>query len=228
MRRNVLSPYIIVAIFFTALFAPIISANDTTISSNTTWSGNITLEGNVTISQGTTLIVAPGTTIDGGDGFAIEVYGTLNAQSCYFYSSANPTAQSSHGQGLWQGIVIKSGGSATITDVEIENTNVGVKSEGNLDVDNLTVRDSYLGIKNYGTANIEEFYSEYIDYEAIMNSGSLTLSAANISNTSTGIQSTGTLEVTNSSFSHIGAAITVKSGAATVNQIRLHLSLIHI
>ena len=222
MRRNVLSPYIIVAIFFTALFAPIISANDTTISSNTTWSGNITLEGNVTISQGTTLIVAPGTTIDGGDGFAIEVYGTLNAQSCYFYSSANPTAQSSHGQGLWQGIVIKSGGSATITDVEIENTNVGVKSEGNLDVDNLTVRDSYLGIKNYGTANIEEFYSEYIDYEAIMNSGSLTLSAANISNTSTGIQSTGTLEVTNSSFSHIGAAITVKSGAATVNQIRLH------
>ena len=45
----------------------------------------------------------------------------------------------------WAGLVIKSGGMATITDVEIQNTNVGIKSEGTLMVDNLTVRDSYLG-----------------------------------------------------------------------------------
>ena len=222
MRRNVLSPCIIVALFLTALFAPTISANDSTISSNTTWSGHVTLEGNVTISQGTTLTVVPGTTIDGGDGFAIEVYGALVAQSSYFYSSANPTAQSSHGQGLWQGLVIKSGGSATITDVEIENTNVGIKSEGNLIVTNLTVRDSYLGIKNYGAANVDIFYTESIDYEAIMNSGSLSLSSADISNASTGIQSTGILEVVNSNFSQTGSAISASSGEVTADHIHLY------
>ena len=68
-------------------------------------------------------------------------------------TSTDDTTKSSHGQGLWKGIVIKPGGSATITDVEIQNTNVGIKSEGTLIVDNLTVIDSYLGVKNYGTAN---------------------------------------------------------------------------
>ena len=221
MRRNVLSPYIIVALFLTALFTPTISANDSTISSNTTWSGHVALEGNVTISQGKTLTIVPGTTIDGDDGFAIEVYGTLVAESSYFFSSAQPTAQSSHGQGLWQGLVIKSGGSATITDVEIQNTNVGIKSEGNLLVDNLTVRDSYLGIKNYGTANVNSFHTESIDYEAIMNSGSLTISSADISNASAGIESTGILEVTNSNFTQIGTAIRASSGEVTVDDIRL-------
>ncbi|DAC61184.1 MAG TPA: hypothetical protein D7I03_01035 [Candidatus Poseidoniales archaeon] len=219
MRQHAVSSSVIVALLISMLFTPIILATSSTISTDTTWSGNIVLEDDVIVSQGTTLTVEPGTTIDGGEGFAIEIYGTLVAESCHFYSSANPTAQSSHGQGLWQGIVVKSGGSATITNVEIENTNVGVKSEGNLVVDNLTVRDSYLGIKNYGTANVDVFYTESIDYEAIMNSGSLTVSNAEITKSSTGIQSSGSLSVTDSNFSEVGAGISANSGVVAVNNL---------
>ena len=196
-----------------------ISANPSTISSDTTWTGNIILDDDVIVSQGTTLTIEPGTTIDGSSGFAIEIYGTLVVESANFSSSATPTAQSSHGQGLWQGIVVKSGGSATLSNVIIENTNVGVKSEGNLQIDNLTVIDSYLGINNFGVANIIGYTAASIDYEAIMNSGSLTVSNAEIVKASTGIQSSGSLSVTDSNFSEVGSAISANSGVVTANNL---------
>ena len=221
MRQHAISTSLVVGLLISILCAPLISANNSTISSDTNWSGTIILDSDIIVSSGSTLTIEPNTIIDGGDGFAIEVYGTLVAESSYFFSSAQPTAQSSHGQGLWQGLVIKPGGSATITDVEIQNTNVGIKSEGTLIVDNLTVIDSYLGVKNYGTANIEEFHAESIDYEGIMNSGNLVLSSANISNASSGIQSSGTLEVTNSNFSQVGTVIDANSGEVFADNLGL-------
>ena len=221
MRQHAISTSLVVGLLISILCAPLISANNSTISSDTNWSGTIILDSDIIVSSGSTLTIEPNTIVDGGDGFAIEVYGTLVAESSYFFSSAQPTAQSSHGQGLWQGLVIKSGGSATITDVEIQNTNVGIKSEGTLIVDNLTVIDSYLGVKNYGTANIEEFHAESIDYEGIMNSGNLVLSLANISNASSGIQSSGTLEVTNSNFSQVGTVIGANSGEVFADNLGL-------
>ena len=94
MRQHAVSSSVIVALLISMLFTPIILATSSTISTDTTWSGNIVLEDDVIVSQGTTLTVEPGTTIDGGEGFAIEIYGTLVAESCHFYSSANPNAQS--------------------------------------------------------------------------------------------------------------------------------------
>ena len=160
MRQHAIPTSIVVGLLISVLFAPLISANNSTVSNNTNWSGTIILDSDIVVSSGSTLTVEPNTIVDGGNGFTIEVYGTLIAESSYFFSSAQPTAQSSHGQGLWQGLVIKPGASATITDVEIHNTNVGIKSEGALIVDNLTVRDSYFGVKNYGTANIEGYHAE--------------------------------------------------------------------
>ena len=221
MRQHAIPTSIVVGLLISVLFAPLISANNSTISNNTNWSGTIILDSDIVVSSGSTLTIEPNTIVDGGNGFTIEVYGTLIAESSYFYSSAQPTAQSSHGQGLWQGLVIKPGGSATITDVDIHNTNVGIKSEGALIVDNLTVRDSYFGVKNYGTANIEGYHAESIDYEGIMNSGNLILSSANISNASGGIQSSGTLEVTNSNFSHVGTVISANSGEVLADNLVL-------
>ena len=219
MRQYAVSTSIVVALLISMLFTPMISANPSTISSDTTWTGNIILDDDVIVSQGTTLTIEPGTTIDGSSGFAIEIYGTLVVESANFSSSATPTAQSSHGQGLWQGIVVKSGGSATLSNVIIENTNVGVKSEGNLQIDNLTVIDSYLGINNFGVANIIGYTAASIDYEAIMNSGSLTVSNAEIVKASTGIQSSGSLSVTDSNFSEVGSAISANSGVVTANNL---------
>jgi len=221
MRRHDISTSIIVGLLISMLCVPLISANNSTISNDTTWSGIITLDSDIVVASGSKLTIEAGTLIDGGDGFAIEVYGTLIAESSHFYSSNTPTAQSSHGQGLWQGLVVKPGGSATITDVEIENTNAAIKSEGNLIVDNLTVRDSYIGIKNYGIADINALQTESIDYEGIMNIGFLTVTSANISNASTGIQSSGTLQVTNSNFRQIGAAISANAGEVMANKVHL-------
>ena len=221
MRQHAISTSIIVGLLISMLCAPLISANNSTISSDTTWSGTITLDSDIIVSAGSTLTIEAGSIIDGGDGFAIEVYGALVAEASHFYSSAIPTAQSSHGQGLWQGLVIKPGGSATISDVEIENTNAGIRSEGNLIVNNLTVRDSYLGIKNYGIANINALHTESIDYEGIMNVGVLTITSANINNASTGIQSSGNLEVTDSNFTKLGTAISANAGEVIANDVHL-------
>ncbi len=212
-------PYIIVALFLTALFAQTISANDSTISSNTSWSGHVTLEGNVTIAQGTTLTIAAGTTIDGGDGYMIEVEGVLNAQQSHFYSNTMPTSQSSHGQGLWQGIVVSSTGIVTLTDVLIENTNVGVKSQGEINIQNLTVVDSYLGINNMGIGQVDQFSTTAIDYQAIINSGQISVSQANITNSGTGLLSTGNAVITNSNFSNVGLAISATAGDLIANNI---------
>ena len=217
MRQQVIQTSVVVGLLLSTLCVTLVSANNSTISSDTTWSGIITLDSDIVVASGSTLTIEPGSVIDGGDGFVIEVYGTLIAQSSNFFSTAQP----SHGKGLWQGLVVKSGGSATIIDAEIENTNVGIRSEGNLIVDNLTVRDSYIGINNYGMANIDSLNTESIDQQAIINSGNLMLSSAEISNASTGIRSTGTLAVIDSNFSQIGLAIGASSGEVTVDDIYL-------
>ena len=219
MRRQWLVTNLTVALFVMTLFSPLTQVEGSTINSDTTWSGNITLESDVVVSPGATLTIEPGTVVDGGSSYAIEVFGTLIAESAHFFSSASPTAQSSHGQGLWQGIVVKTGGSASLNDVIIENTNVGVKSEGTLDADNLTVKDSYLGINNMAVADITEFSTNSIDYEAIMNSGVLILTTSEITNASTGIESSGTTHVTSSNFSKLGTGIKAIAGDVTIAEI---------
>jgi len=97
------------------LMLPLLSANTFDISEDTTWSGNITLDSDVVVASGSTLTIEPGTVIDGGNGHAIEVLGSLIVADAHFLSSASPTAQSSHGQGLWQGIIVNAGGHATLT-----------------------------------------------------------------------------------------------------------------
>ena len=119
--------------------------------------GEITLDKDVVISPGTTLLIEPGTTIDATNGHKIEVSGSMIAEGAHFFSTTIPTAQSSHGQGLWQGIIVNSGGMASLTDVLIENANVGVKSYGELSATNLTVKDAYFGIKNYAISTIHDF-----------------------------------------------------------------------
>ena len=221
MRRDRASSIILVVLLFSSLAFPLVSANQLVISEDITWSGEITLDKDVVISPGTTLQIEPGTTIDATNGHKIEVLGSMIAEGAQFFSTAIPTAQSSHGQGLWQGIIVNPGGIASLTDVLIENANVGVKSYGELSATNLTVKNAYFGIKNYATATIHDFRTEAIDYDAIMNSGSFTLTTANISNASTGIQTDGVFAASSINLNHVGTGVSAVSGTVNLDQIYL-------
>ena len=219
MRRHGLSSQFIIALLLTSLLLPSWSASQEVITQETIWSGDIILEADVIVSAGATLTIEPGATIDGSNGFTIEVSGALIAEFAHFFSSATPTAQSSHGQGLWQGIVINPTGSVVLTDTLIENTNAGVLSHGNLLADGLTVVDSYFGIKNYAYAEVNDLTTESIDYDAIMNSGNMVLTQAEIHNASTGISNDDTLVLSKVNFSNVGSGIAASSGSVDADQI---------
>ena len=221
MRRKVASSTIFAALLFSSLVLPLISANQLIISEDTTWSGNIILDSDVIISPGTTLVIEHGTTIDAANGHKIEVSGSMVAEGVHFFSTAIRTAQSSHGQGLWQGIIVNPGGTASMTDVLIENANVGVLTYGELSATNLTVKNAYFGIKNYATATVNDLKTEAIDYDAIMNGGSFTLTTADITNVSTGIQNDGALVVSSINLSRVGSGIAAVSGSVVIDRISL-------
>ena len=86
MRQHAISTSIIVGLLISMLCVPLISANNSTISTDTTWSGTIALDSDIIVSAGSTLTIEAGSVIDGGDGFAIEVYGTLVAEASHFYA----------------------------------------------------------------------------------------------------------------------------------------------
>ena len=221
MRQRILIPSSIVVLLLISIVPLTVSSSDAVISNDITWSENQTLTGNVTIAEGALLTISPGVTIDGGEGHTIEVAGSLNAQGVHFFSSAPPQSQTSHGVGLWQGIVVTSTGSAVLSDVIIENTNAGVRSDGDLTIENLTVIDSYIGINNFGTANVDQYSTEAIDNEAILNSGTITLNNGSINNSAIGISSTGSAIIEDSQFSNVGVALAASLGDLTAKNLTL-------
>ena len=219
MRQCRLSSQFIVALLLSTLLLPLLSANNSVISEDTTWTGSVTLDADVVVASGSVLTIEPGTVIDGGNGHTIEVLGSLIAEGAHFLSSASPTAQSSHGQGLWQGIVVTPGGSASLNSVIIENANVGVKSEGSLLADDLTVTDAYFAVKNYGHAHLTNLTTDSIDYDAVFNHGVAIIEDAELTNSSAGIYSDGTLTATRINMGYVGSGIVANSGLATVDNV---------
>ena len=219
MRQCQLSSQFIVALLLSTLLLPLLSANNSVISEDTTWSGSITLDADVVVESGSVLTIEPGTLIDGGDGHTIEVSGSLIAEGAHFLSSITPTAQSSHGQGLWQGIVVTPGGYASLNNVIIENANVGVKSEGSLLADDLTVNDAYFAVKNYGHAHLIDLTTDSIDYDAVFNQGVAIIEDAELTNSSAGIYSNGTLTAARINMGYVGSGIVAVSGLAIVDNV---------
>ena len=221
MRQRILIPSSIVVLLLISIVPLTVSSSETTITSDITWSENQVLSGNITIAAGATLTIAAGVVVDGGDGYRIEIAGSLEAQGVHFFSSAEPQSPTSHGVGLWQGLVITSTGTAILEDVIIENSNAGIRSNGDLTIENLTVIDSYIGIRNMGTCHINLFSTEAIDNEAILNSGTITLNNGSINNSAIGISSTGSAIIEDSKFSNVGVAVAASLGDLTAKNITL-------
>lgn len=221
MRKTLIAPAIIL-LFLLSLLSPVmVSASDSTISTNVTWSGQQTLSGNLTIAQGVTLTIEPGTTIDCGDNYWIQVEGSLIANDATFFSSTPPVTQGSHGAGLWKGLIISLGATAVLNDTLIDNAKTAILVNGQLNANNLQISDSYIGVNNIGSSVINGYFSEQIDYDSIQNSGTLELSNAEISQSATGIQTTGITTISQSNFSSVGVALKNLAGETSGQDIGL-------
>ena len=154
----------IAGLLLTVLLLPFVSGADSTVTVNTTWSGQLTLTGNVTVASGATLTVEPGTAVDAGT-YAIIVEGLLEADQASFYSSVTPETQGSHGQGLWPGIVVETGGQATLSDVTVANASAGVLVRGTFNGSDVVFNDAYRGLAVLGgSAHVNGFEANRIDY----------------------------------------------------------------
>ena len=188
------------------------NAADTTVNTETTWSGEIVLTGNVTVANGTTLTIAPGTTIDAGEDHWIRIEGSLIASDTTLSSSATPLTQGSHGAGLWVGIQIESNGHAQLSNVTINNSKTAVRNHGNLVATTLHINDAYIGLSNSGTASLADLTAQDIDYDVVRTSGSLNVEVATFTNVAGGIVSSGTSDVSDLSFYQTGLALKATSG----------------
>ena len=219
--RKASTASIIITLLMISLSSPLmVSAADSTISSDVTWSGQQILSGNITISQGVTLTIQPGTTIDCGDNFWIQVDGTIIAENAHFFSSTPPVTQGSHGAGLWKGLIIGTSGIALINDTLIENAKTAILVNGQLIANELQINHSYIGINNIAHSTIDGYFSSQIDYDSIQNSGLLELDNANIEQSATGVQTSGTSTISNSNFSSVGVALKNIAGQIDADEIR--------
>ena len=87
-----------------------------TITGNVTWSDGEMLAQSVTIGSGAIVTVAPGATIQVASGATITVEGTLTASSTTKAASLTGTG--------WTGIVVASGGTLSLTGVDISGASV--------------------------------------------------------------------------------------------------------
>jgi hypothetical protein len=90
------------------------------ISSSETWKDGEELTTSVTIAPGAVVTIAPGATIHASYGVVITVQGTLTAAGGTEAAISSPTS--------WAGILVDSGGTLTLTNVDLTNTSVGAIS----------------------------------------------------------------------------------------------------
>jgi hypothetical protein len=90
------------------------------VSSNETWEDGKQLTTPITISAGTVVTIAAGAAIHAVDGIQITVQGTL--------TSAGGAEASITSATTWAGILVESGGTLTLTNVDLDNTSVGAIS----------------------------------------------------------------------------------------------------
>ena len=206
----------IASLLLTVLLLPMVSGADSTVSVNTTWSGNMVLSGNVTVASGATLTVSPGASIDAKD-YSIVVEGTMVANQAHFYSSTVPETQGSHGQGLWSGIEVASGATATFTSVNVSNASAGVLVQGTFSGEDVVFNDAYRGLSVMGgSAEVDGLEAYRVDYEAVyVESGSLNLSDATVMEVAVGLANHGQANV--SDFIVAEAGVGIQSQAGVLN-----------
>jgi hypothetical protein len=154
------------------------------ITSSETWNDGKVITAPVTIAAGATVTIAPGATIEADPGVVITVKGTLTSTG-----GAEATITSAT---TWAGLVVDQGGTLTLTNVDLTNTNSGAiavnagAATASYDDGTITasaapfavqagakLTTSHATVKGaLGTSRIQgELDASYLDYDANGNDG---------------------------------------------------------
>lgn len=88
-----------------------------------TWGDGKAITANVDIVAGGTVTISPGATINVSPGVNITVHGTLTGAAKASHAKLTGTG--------WGGVTVASGGSMSLTGVDLENTTTGIHVNGN-------------------------------------------------------------------------------------------------
>ena len=193
-------------------------ANDTVTTQDVDISGNYVMTGNYTVSHGTTLTIKPGTVVDMQD-YWMKVEGTLIADNATIMSSIQTTGQGSHNAGVWDALTISQGGTAILDNVTISNAKSCIIADGTLTATSLTIEDCLIGIEVAGQADISTLSIESVDNDGLRISGLATLSDVVLSDTTTGLASTGTVALTGGDFTQTGTGVSLTGGSADIEDL---------
>ena len=193
-------------------------ANDTVTTQDVDISGNYVMSGNYTVSHGTTLTIKPGTVVDMQD-YWMKVEGTLIADNATIMSSIQTTGQGSHNAGVWDALTISQGGTAILDNVTISNAKSCIIADGTLTATSLTIEDCLIGIEVAGQADISTLSIESVDNDGLRISGLATLSDVVLSDTTTGLASTGTVALTGGDFTQTGTGVSLTGGSADIEDL---------
>ncbi|GIR75536.1 MAG: hypothetical protein CM15mP78_02350 [Candidatus Poseidoniales archaeon] len=213
----------LVSLLLMVSLLPLASAADSTVSTNTTWSGEVVLSGNVTVASGTTLTLAPGTTVD-AKAYAIFVEGALVADQATFFSSVVPETQGSHGQGLWPGIVVEPGGQANLTETVVANASAGVLVRGAFNGTDVVFNDAYRGLSVMGgAAEVSGMEAHRMDYEAIyVASGTLHANDVLAREVAVGLANHGQSNLTDLTVQEAGVGVQSQAGSMNLSGLNVH------
>ncbi len=223
LQRNTMGQqraYGMISLLLVVVLLPMATAVDSTVSVNTTWSGDMVLSGNVTVANGATLTVAPGTTVD-AKSYSVIVEGSMVADQASFFSSIVPETQGSHGQGLWLGIVIETGGQANFTDVSVSNASAGVLVRGTFNASGTVFNDAYRGLSVMGgTATVDGLEANRMDYEAVyVEHGALNLTNGTVNEVAVGLANQGTSHIEEFVVKQAGVGVQSLGGVLTLDGI---------
>lgn len=214
--------YGMVSLLLLVVALPMGAAVDSTVSVDTVWTGDMVLSGNVTVASGATLTVEPGARIDARS-YSINVEGTMVAEQALFYSSVLPQTQGSHGQGLWPGLVVETGGLLNLTDTTVANASAGVLARGAFTGTDVVFNDAYRGLSVVGgSATVQGLEANRIDYEAVYaQSGTLNLTQAHVHEVAVGLANHALATVEDFSVSEAGVGVQALDGILNLTSLSI-------
>ena len=218
LRRDMRLRSLFLAALMTLSVLSGVIANDTVTTQDVDISGNYVMTGNYTVSHGTTLTIKPGTVVDMQD-YWMKVEGTLMADNATIMSSIQTTGQGSHNAGVWDALTISQGGTAILDNVTISNAKSCIIVDGTLTATSLTIEDCLIGIEVAGQADISTLSIESVDNDGLRISGLATLSDVVLSDTTTGLASTGTVALTGGDFTQTGTGVSLTGGSADIEDL---------
>ena len=193
----------------------------TVINTNTIWNGVVEISDNVTVSHGVKLTVKSGSFINITADVRIEVSGTIEANDSTFNSTLEPIGQGNTGTGLWDGIIINSGGVVTMDTVTIANARTALTVSGTSTLADVSVTKSYIGFDIDGQTTATSLSCLDIDFECVKMSGTGSLDGLSATNVSTGVSLTGQLNLNDATIESAGTGFEISGASGLLSDIHV-------